>query len=72
MLTGYEGNAFSSTGDLRKDILSITSVHPMREEAIEKMLHNYGEDQRFIHQMIKNEELVKLSYNKHTYYLRKF
>ena len=72
LLTGYEGNAFSSTGDLRKDILSITSVHPMREEAIDKMLHNYGEDQQFIHQMIKNEELVKSSYNKHTFYLRKF
>jgi hypothetical protein len=36
------------------------------------MLHNYGEDQQFIHQMIKNEELVKSSYNKHTFYLRKF
>jgi wyosine [tRNA(Phe)-imidazoG37] synthetase (radical SAM superfamily) len=72
LLTGYEGNAFSSTGDLRKDILSITSVHPMRQDAIDKMLHNYGEDQRFIHQMIKNKELVKSFYKDHTFYLRKF
>jgi len=28
LLTGYEGNAFSSTGNFRDDILSITAVHP--------------------------------------------
>ena len=72
LLTGYEGNAFSSTGDLHKDILSITSVHPMREDAIDKMLSNYGKDQRFIHQMIKNEELTKSFYQDHTFYIRKF
>ncbi|MEJ2054606.1 MAG: radical SAM protein, partial [Calditrichaceae bacterium] len=72
LLTGYEGNAFSSTGDLRKDILSITSVHPMRQDAINRMLHNYGEGQQLINQMIKNKELVKSFYEDHTFYLRKF
>ncbi|MGD9381233.1 MAG: radical SAM protein, partial [Candidatus Thorarchaeota archaeon] len=28
LLIGYEGNAFSSTGDFEADLLSITSVHP--------------------------------------------
>ncbi|MEA3312102.1 MAG: radical SAM protein, partial [candidate division WOR-3 bacterium] len=34
-LIGYEGNAFAFTGDFEDDILSITSVHPMREDAVE-------------------------------------
>jgi wyosine [tRNA(Phe)-imidazoG37] synthetase (radical SAM superfamily) len=72
LLTGYEGNTFSATGNLRKDILSITSVHPMREDAVTHMLSRYGKDRRFIDQMIKNEELIKSSYKEHTFYLRKF
>jgi wyosine [tRNA(Phe)-imidazoG37] synthetase (radical SAM superfamily) len=35
-LIGYEGNAFASTGDVPEDLLNITAVHPMREEAVAK------------------------------------
>ena len=31
-LIGYEGNAFAFTGNVEEDLLSVTSVHPMREE----------------------------------------
>jgi wyosine [tRNA(Phe)-imidazoG37] synthetase (radical SAM superfamily) len=31
-LIGYEGNAFAFTGDVVEDLLSITALHPMREE----------------------------------------
>ncbi len=72
LLTGYEGNMFSVTGDLRKDILSITSVHPMREDAVNQMLGRYGKNKQFIDRMIKNEELIKSFYKNHTFYLRKF
>ena len=30
-LIGYEGNAFAFTGNVEEDLLSVTSVHPMRE-----------------------------------------
>jgi len=33
-LIGYEGNDFAFTGNTEDDLLSITSVHPMREEAV--------------------------------------
>ncbi|MGM0532057.1 MAG: hypothetical protein ACQER7_11980 [Bacteroidota bacterium] len=39
MLTGYEGEAFSSTGHFREGILSITAVQRMREDAVMKLLH---------------------------------
>jgi hypothetical protein len=33
LITGYEGDGFATTGDIRSDILGITSVHPMRRSA---------------------------------------
>jgi wyosine [tRNA(Phe)-imidazoG37] synthetase (radical SAM superfamily) len=41
-LIGYEGNAFAFTGDVREDLLSITAVHPMREEAVRELLRRAG------------------------------
>jgi wyosine [tRNA(Phe)-imidazoG37] synthetase (radical SAM superfamily) len=35
-LVGYEGHAFSCTGDVRIYLLGITSVHPMRLEAVKE------------------------------------
>ncbi|MFP4177013.1 MAG: radical SAM protein [Planctomycetota bacterium] len=37
-LIGYEGNAFAASGNVEEDLLSITAVHPMREEAVQKLL----------------------------------
>ena len=42
-LTGYEGNAFASTRNVEGDILSITAVHPMRNDAIEEFLKRVGQ-----------------------------
>ena len=37
-LSGYEGNAFASTGNVEEDLLSSTSVHPTRENAVKEYL----------------------------------
>ena len=37
-LIGYEGNAFAFTGNIEEDLLSITAVHPMREDAVSEFL----------------------------------
>ncbi len=37
-LIGYEGNAFTFTGNVEEDLLSITAVHPLREEAVKDFL----------------------------------
>lgn len=36
--TGYEANAFSSSGHFIKDVLAITAVHSMRKEAVQTLL----------------------------------
>ena len=72
LLTGYEGNAFSFTGDVRNDILSITAVHPMRQDAIETFLKKANAKQDTIENMLQNNEIVQLKYNGEKYYLRNF
>jgi len=72
LLTGYEGNAFSSTGNFREDILSITAVHPMREDAVLELLHKTNGNKDILARLIEEKLLEKLQYGGHNYYLRKF
>jgi wyosine [tRNA(Phe)-imidazoG37] synthetase (radical SAM superfamily) len=71
-LTGYEGNAFSSTGNATEDILSITAVHPLREDALRELLLKTGDDWTVVEGLIRQGALKVSSYNNHSYYLRKF
>lgn len=71
-LIGYEGNEFSSTGDTENDLLSITSVHPMREDAVFALFSRTGEDLSILDRLIKEEKLACSIYQGHRYYIRKF
>jgi wyosine [tRNA(Phe)-imidazoG37] synthetase (radical SAM superfamily) len=69
-LIGYEGNAFSNSGDSREDVLSITAVHPMREDAVKSLLERNGGDFSVIEQLV-TERLVSVShYGGETFYVR--
>jgi hypothetical protein len=72
ILSGYEGNAFSFTGDARKDILSITAVHPMRKDAVQQLLEKDKADWKVIDNLLQNEELIETGYGGNVYYLRSF
>ncbi|MGM0666340.1 MAG: radical SAM protein [Bacteroidota bacterium] len=72
LLTGYEGNAFSSTGNFREDILSITAVHPMREDAVRELLSKTNEELTTLNGLIENNLIERVDYNDRIYYLRKF
>jgi wyosine [tRNA(Phe)-imidazoG37] synthetase (radical SAM superfamily) len=71
LLIGYEGDAFSSTGNLEEDLLSITSVHPMRKDAVEKMVENTDASWKCIQSLLQDGRLVELKYEGETYYMRK-
>ena len=71
LLAGYEGSAFASTGDAAADLLAITSVHPMREEAVRKFLERAGNSWDLVQSLIDAGELIKVEYQGHTFYLRK-
>jgi len=70
-LIGYEGNAFASTGEVEEDILSITSVHPMREDAVKDFLERANSDWLVIEKLIKQSKLVESEYEGHKFYIRK-
>jgi wyosine [tRNA(Phe)-imidazoG37] synthetase (radical SAM superfamily) len=70
-LIGYEGNAFAQTGDVEDDLLSITAVHPMREDAVEDFLERAGADWDVVRHLVAQEELVETAYSNHRFYLRK-
>ena len=71
LLTGYEGNAFASTGDVAEDLLSITSVHPMREEAVRKLLDKAGTHWHVVEQLIADEQLKLTEYEGRKFYVRR-
>ncbi len=70
-LIGYEGNAFAFTGNLEEDLLSITSVHPMREEGVDELLSRAGSDWGVVDRLLGEEKLVELEYLGKKFYMRK-
>ena len=71
-LIGYEGNAFAFTGNVEDDLLSITSVHPMREDGVEEFLTKANADWGVIKHLKRKNKLVEVKYNDKKFYLRKF
>ena len=71
-LIGYEGNAFAFTGNVEKDLLSITSVHPMREDAVSEFLAKADMDWTIVNKLISKSDIVKTEYNGQQFYMRNF
>ena len=71
MLLGYEGNAFAHSGDTENDILSITAVHPMREDAMEEFLRKDGKDWKLIEKLVNEDKLLETEFQGRRFYLRK-
>ena len=70
-LTGHEANDFFFTGDPAEDILSITAVHPMRHEALQKVLQQRGNDFSIVDRLLEKGKLLRLDYRGKTFYMRK-
>lgn len=70
-LIGYEGNEFAYTGNIEEDILSITSVHPMREDAVKEYLKKAKSNFSVIKEMIKENKIIVSEYKGDRFYLRK-
>jgi wyosine [tRNA(Phe)-imidazoG37] synthetase (radical SAM superfamily) len=72
LITGYEGNTFAFSGDFENDILSITSVHPMRKDAVEQFVIKSNSDWSEIQKLIEKKQLLEIEYQNNTFYLRNF
>jgi wyosine [tRNA(Phe)-imidazoG37] synthetase (radical SAM superfamily) len=72
LLTGYEGMGFGTTGNAEADLLSITSVHPMREDAVRSLLVESGADWRRVERLIQGDLLAEIEYRSQKFYVRCF
>ncbi|MCK4234514.1 radical SAM protein [candidate division WOR-3 bacterium] len=70
-LIGYEGNAFAFTKNVEEDLLSITSVHPMREEAVNELLKKAKSDWKIIVNLLAENKLVETKYGNKKFFMRK-
>ncbi|MEN8163444.1 MAG: radical SAM protein [Acidobacteriota bacterium] len=70
-LTGSEGDAFFSTGRIEEDLLSITSVHPMRLEFVKALLARSGADWSVVQNLVKKGHLVQTEYGGQSFFVRR-
>lgn len=71
-LTGFEGTNTGFTGNIYEDILNITSVHPLREDSMIKLLGNNNACFEVVESLIR-QRLIKVSaYEGKKFYLREY
>lgn len=71
LLTGYEGDTFFSGGRVDEDLLAITSVHPMRADAVAALLARRGADRSVVQRLVDEGELVEVEYGGQEFLTRK-
>jgi len=71
-LIGYEGDEFAFTGNVEDDILSITAVHPMREEAVAALLARAGASRAVVEKLVAGGMLAEVEFDGKKFYVRKF
>ncbi len=69
-LIGYEGNAFAFTGNVEEDLLSITAVHPMRQDAVSEFLLRAGADWQIVDKLVAQSQLTEAEYKGRKFYMR--
>jgi wyosine [tRNA(Phe)-imidazoG37] synthetase (radical SAM superfamily) len=71
-LVSYEGTDFHVTDDVEADLLGITAVHPMREDAVAVFLKKAGVEFRVVEKLVEAGMLARLTYQGEAFYVRRF
>lgn len=71
LLFDLEETDFRSTGNMREDILSISAVHPIQEEALKNMLARAGADWTIVNDLISANLIEKTLHAGNWFYTRK-
>lgn len=72
LLLGYPGDAFAFTGNVEDDLLSITAVHPMREEAVAELLAKAGASRAVLEKLVADGMLAEVEFGGKKFYVRTF
>jgi wyosine [tRNA(Phe)-imidazoG37] synthetase (radical SAM superfamily) len=70
LLSGYEGDAFASTGNLADDLLAIAAVHPLRESAVQALVERSGGAWAVVERLVADRLLVATEFGGHRFYVR--
>ena len=71
-LTGFEGTGTGYTGNFYEDVLNITAVHPLREDALMKLLQNDSTGYQVVEALISQRLIKSVSYGGNKYYIRDY
>ncbi|MDX9864133.1 MAG: hypothetical protein RBT34_04940, partial [Anaerolineaceae bacterium] len=71
LITQPEDITFALTSDLQSDILGITAVHPLRQDAVEELLRKSGEPWQTVEALVASGALLRLAYAGEIFYLRR-
>ncbi|ADB57244.1 radical SAM protein [Archaeoglobus profundus] len=71
LLTDYEDLNFGFSGDAKRDLLSITSVHPLREEAVLEILKKDNADFSVVEELINEGKLEVREFGGKRFYVRR-
>jgi wyosine [tRNA(Phe)-imidazoG37] synthetase (radical SAM superfamily) len=72
LLISYEGDDFAVSQDAAREILAVTAVHPMREDAVLKLLAKSNADQTVLDALIRQGRLARVEYHGQRFFIRRY
>lgn len=72
LLIDFPIDNFPVTSHLEEEILSLTSVHPLRKQDMEHMIRKDKSEFSTIEKLIREDKLIQTEYQGDTFYIRKF
>ena len=72
VLISYEGDDFSCFQDAAREILAVTAVHPMREDAVLKLLAKSDTGQEVLNTLLRQKLLARIAYHGKRFYVRRY
>ena len=71
LLTGHEGADFACVGDFGREVLAITSVHPMRESALHALAAKARSDMSVVSGLLDSGQLRRVHHQGEAFYIRR-
>lgn len=72
LMIHYEGDEFTYTSDVEKELLSILAVHPMRTDSVKNYLAKSNSEWSVIENLIHDNKIKEVVYNNKFYFISKY
>lgn len=72
LLSGFSEEEFPAAKNVSEEILSITSVHPMREKDVKNILDKADKTWKIVEDLLSKGELKMVNFGKNKFFLRSF